>query len=394
MTQSPNISILVKLVLLLASSMTVMAGATISPALPSMAKAFSTTQNVSLLIPLVLTMPALFIALCGTASGFVIDKWGRKKLLLLSLALYGVAGTSGFFLSSLSAILIGRAVLGVAVAGIMTTCTTLIADYFVGEQRYQFMGIQASFMSFGGVLFLTLGGFLAQANWRSPFLIYLFAFIVLPLAAYAIYEPQKAEVQVNNSINEENVNWPLKQLALIYGLALGGMIIFYMIPVKLPFLLSDLKLGNAAQAGMAIACSTLASGITSTQFLHVRAKFNFSAITSFVFLLMGIGYSVIAMSTTYLQILLGLIISGLGMGLLIPNLNVGLVEIIPLKLRGRAVGGLTTAIFLGQFFSPLVSQPISNATSLSFSYLIMGIFMLLVALGFGWTQFKPKPKLS
>lgn len=394
MTQSPNVNILVKLVLLLASSMTVMAGATISPALPSMAKAFSTTANVSLLIPLVLTMPALFIALCGAASGAIVDKWGRKKLLLLSLALYGVAGTSGFFLNSLSAILVGRAVLGVAVAGIMTTCTTLIADYFVGEQRYQFMGIQAAFMSFGGVLFLTLGGFLAQANWRSPFLIYLFAFLVLPLAVYAIYEPQKAEVQVSNSLNEDHVNWPLKQLVLIYSLALGGMIIFYMIPVKLPFLLSDLKLGNAAQAGIAIACSTLASGITSTQFQKVRAKFNFSAITSFVFLLMGIGYTVIALSNTYLQILLGLIISGLGMGLLIPNLNVGLVEIIPLKLRGRAVGGLTTTIFLGQFFSPLVSQPISNATSLSFSYLIMGIFMLAVSLGFGWTQFKPKPKLS
>ncbi|MGB3205695.1 MAG: hypothetical protein WBB28_11960 [Crinalium sp.] len=73
MTQSLNISILVKLILLLASSMTVMAGATISPALPSMAKAFSTTPNVSLLIPLVLTMPALFIALCGAASGAIVD---------------------------------------------------------------------------------------------------------------------------------------------------------------------------------------------------------------------------------------------------------------------------------------------------------------------------------
>ena len=53
MTQSRNISILFKLVLLLASSMTVMAEATISPALPSMAKAFSSTPNISLLISLV-----------------------------------------------------------------------------------------------------------------------------------------------------------------------------------------------------------------------------------------------------------------------------------------------------------------------------------------------------
>ena len=53
MTQSPKISILVKLVLLLASSMTVMAGATISLALPNIAKAFSSTPNLSFLISLV-----------------------------------------------------------------------------------------------------------------------------------------------------------------------------------------------------------------------------------------------------------------------------------------------------------------------------------------------------
>ena len=284
MQESVTSNNILKLVLLLASSMTVMAGATIAPSLPDMQKAFTDTPNVSLLVPLVLTIPTLFIALCASASGVAIDKWGRKKLLLISLALYGVAGTSGYILNSLYAILVGRALLGIAVAGIMTTCTTLIADYFIGEQRHRFMGIQASFMSFGGVVFLTLGGFLAQMNWRSPFLIYLFAFFVLPLAVYYIVEPPKSDMRASHAVNEAPAKWPIKGLALIYGLALGGMVIFYMVPVVLPFMLVDRNLGNSAQAGMAIACSTLASGITSTQFQKLSKKFNFQALTAFIFL--------------------------------------------------------------------------------------------------------------
>jgi len=393
MNQSATSSLMLKLVLLLASSMTVMAGATIAPSLPEMLRAFSNSANAAFLVPLVLTVPALFIALCASAAGLAIDRWGRKKLLLISIGLYGLAGASGFFLDSLYAILMGRAVLGIAVAGIMTTCTTLIADYFIGEQRYQFMGIQAAFMSFGGVIFLTLGGFLAEISWRSPFLIYLFAFVILPLAAYAIIEPTKSSDRTNHPLSEETVKMPMKGVWLLYGIAFIGMAIFYMIPVRLPFLLSQLQLGSSKEAGIAIACTTLVSGITATQFQRVRARFNFSIITALIFLFMGVGYGVISVSNTYQQVLLGLIISGMGLGLLMPHLNVALVELVPVNLRGQAVGGLTTTLFLGQFLSPVLTQPLSQATSLSVSYGIVGGLMLVGALIFGWTGLRPTPKL-
>jgi MFS family permease len=45
----------------------------------------------------------------------------------------------------------------------------------------QFLGLQAAFMGLGGMVFLTLGGYLADLNWRLPFLIYLLAWLILQL---------------------------------------------------------------------------------------------------------------------------------------------------------------------------------------------------------------------
>jgi len=176
--------------ILLGSTMTVLAAATISPALPEMSLAFQDVPNADFLVRLVLTIPGLSIAISAPFFGLLLDRWGRKPVLILSILLYGLTGPSGFVLDTLPAILIGRALLGFAVAGVMIGFTTLIADYFSGDKRSQFMGYQAGVMGFGGVAFLLLGGVLADIGWRFPFLIYLFPFLILPGVLFAIDEPK------------------------------------------------------------------------------------------------------------------------------------------------------------------------------------------------------------
>lgn len=120
------------------------------------------------LVKLVITLPALFIVIGSPIAGLIVDRFGRKPLLLLSTVLYGLAGSSGLYLGRLPAILAGRAFLGIAVIGVMVSATILIADYYSSPARAAFMGLQAGFMGLGGVLFLTLGGALAQQSWRYP----------------------------------------------------------------------------------------------------------------------------------------------------------------------------------------------------------------------------------
>lgn len=382
---------LVKATLLLASTLTVMSGATISPSLPAMQAHFSGVENVELWVRLVLTMPALFIVIGSPIAGQLVDTVGRKPLLIGSAVLYGLAGSSGFLLNSLFVILAGRALLGLAVAGVMVSATTLIADYYKGDARANFMGLQAAFMGFGGVLFLSVGGLIADISWRYPFLIYLFAWLLVPAIVVALYEPKVDRAQ--NKGNQAALSrFPVKLLVLIYSAAMLQQIVFYLIPVQLPFYLEQLSEASATQAGLAIAFSTLFSALASMSYGRLKKRFSFISVLAIAFTLMGLGYVGIGLVNTYWLILLALIPAGLGLGFILPNLNVWAANEVPDNLRGRALGGLTTFMFLGQFLSPIASQPVSSTLGLTATYGLAGVLLVVIGAVL-WTSKKQVCKL-
>jgi MFS family permease len=376
--QTPN-SLSVKATLLVASTLTVMAGATIAPSLPAMREHFAAVANVDYWVRLVLTMPALCIAIAAPFAGLIIDRFGRKPLLGLTVLLYGLAGSSGFVLNSIGVILLGRALLGFSVAGIMTTATTLIADYYTGATRAQFLGLQAAFMGLGGVIFLLAGGFLADLSWRLPFLIYLVALLLLPAILFVLPEPDRTVPTPQGNVASIPEAFPWRLVALTYGIALVSQIVFYLIPVQLPFYLRELSNASASQSGMAIALATLASAFSSLSYQRVKAQLSFINIYGIAFLSLGIGYGIISIAPQYGVVLIGLAIAGIGLGLLMPNMNVCLASVTPALSRGRVLGGLTTAFFLGQFISPLLSQPISQQVGLDMTYGLAGGVMMLFA---------------
>ncbi|MBE9064602.1 MFS transporter [cf. Phormidesmis sp. LEGE 11477] len=377
MTQpSPN-AFVIKATLLLASTLTVMSGATIAPSLPAMQVQFAEIENVEFWVRLVLTMPALFIVIGSPIAGQLVDSIGRKPLLLASAILYGLSGGSGFVLDSLFAILSGRALLGLAVAGIMVSATTLIADYYKGDARANFMGLQAAFMGFGGVLFLSVGGFIAELNWRFPFLIYLFSWLLLPTIIFALYEPLRP--QINLETSSASAPLPIKLLVLVYGSVLLQQIAFYLIPVQLPFHLQQVANVGATQTGLAIACATLFSALASMRYGKVKQRFSFISILALGFGLMGLGYIGLGLVSSYWLVLLILVPAGMGLGLMMPNLNVWVSNEVPDAMRGRALGGLTTFMFLGQFLSPIVSQPFRQNIGMTATYGLTGVLLAILA---------------
>ncbi len=375
----------IKVVLLLASSMTVMAGATIAPSLPQINAVFAEVENAALLTKLVLTIPGLFIAICAPIAGWLIDRFGRKKLLLAGLVVYGISGASAVFLNNLYLILVGRMFLGIAVAAIMTTSTTLIADYFQDEKaRNQFMGMQGAFMAVGGIVFIMLGGVLADINWRYPFLIYLASFAVLPTALWVLYEPmlKKSITHVEGEIPEltQLPKEAKKWLVINYLSALVGMSIFYMIPVQIPFLLKELTEVSNTQVGQAISVGMVAGAIMSFNYQRIRARFNFTQIYILIFLLMAIGYFLVSQSKEYWQVLCSLFVSGLGFGMMMPNTNLCLMKVSPPAMRGRIIGGVSSFVFIGQFLSPLLSLPVIELSGgLSAAFMAVSFLLLLIS---------------
>ncbi|PZV15066.1 MAG: MFS transporter [Pseudanabaena sp.] len=374
-----------RVTLLVASMLTIMASATIAPSLPAMLQHFESVPNSAYWVRLVLTLPALFIAISAPVLRVLVDRIGRKPLLLLSLIIYGLAGSSGLWLNSLDTIIVGRALLGVSVAGISISTTALIADYYSGAARGKFLGLQAAFSSLGGVVFVSLGGWLADIGWRNPFLIYFAALLVLPAVLYFLSEPSRqdsTQSSDHSSNSEESSRLPYLIVGLTFAAAMLGQMAFYTIPVQIPFYLKNLFQSSASQSGMAIAICTLGSAISAFQYQRIKAKLTFFSIYGIAFSTMALGFGLISLGSSFAIVVVGLGTVGLGLGLVMPNMTFCLTSATAANMRGKILGGLTTSMFLGQFVSPLVSQPLSLAIGLNMTYGVAGIAMVILAIAF------------
>jgi MFS family permease len=388
----------VRITLLAASSIAIFAGATLAPALPAMRENFQDVPNIDLMVRLVLTLPALFIGLLSPFVGLIVDKIGRKRVLVVSILVGALAGISGYFVETLGLLLAGRAILGIAVAGSMTSATTLIADYYEGPARSGFLGLQAGVMGLGGAFVLAVAGMMADVSWRTPFLIYIVPFIVLPFVVLILYEPKLeqwcgedvaplgdgaacagAAAREDQSFGvstakEEAI--PYRLLTFIYVAVLVMVILYFVIPIQLPFYLLEKTQASATQSGLTVSVATLCFALSSMFLAKRMAKLDHITVLLLGYGLMGIGLSLITISGGSAFMYPGLISAGIGIGVAYPNLYVWLANSAPLAVRGRALGGMNTALFLGQFLSPIISQPVVASYDLERLFMIAAILLL------------------
>lgn len=372
---------MVKITLLLASTLTVMAGAAIAPALPTITSYFADVPQVELLTKLLLTLPALFIALFSPVIGYLLDRFGKMAIFQSSMLLYVIAGSAGFVLSDLPLLLVSRALLGISVAGVMTTAVTLAGDYFDGEERNKFLGTQAAVMAFGGTVFVTFSGLLADIGWRFPFLIYTLALPILVLVRIYLTEPEPADPQEEGAVNGiRDMGDKIPALALIYTTAFIGMVAFYVIPVQSPFLLKEIGAERPSMQSVGLIGATIMAATMAQNYARIVRFLGFRGVFALCFGLMAVGFIITALAQQYYQAVIGLFLAGGGAGLMMPNSNTWLMQLSPPSMRGRFMGAMTMAIFFGQFFSPIFFQPLVRFQGLQSAHLSGGLFLLGMAI--------------
>lgn len=334
--------------------MTVMSGAIIAPALPGISRHFPDQPQV--VIQLILTIPALMITLFSPLMGYLADRFGRKKLLLMMLFIYGFAGVSGFFIDRVDLLLSSRALMGIAVAGILSISTTLVGDYFDSAERARFLGLQSSCMALGGVIFINLGGILSDWSWRGPFLLYLTGMLLLPYAWLMLKEP-RLQSTVNTSMTDAPIKVDYGRTGLGYFIAMISMAMFYMFPAQLPFLLSQQGQISGMAIGIALSMSALTASIVAFGYGYYKPFLSVMTIYILGFLLAASGFLIVGFTQSYAMAIVGAAISGFGLGAFMPNTTTWLMRITPQRVRGRVFGGFTSTFFFGQFISPVVVAP-------------------------------------
>jgi MFS family permease len=321
-----------QLVLLLAAScLSVLGAVLIAPVLPQMAQEFAGTPGVGVLVPIVLTVPALVIGLTAPFAGFVADKIDRKRVLLIALVAYSIVGTAPLYLDSLHAIIGSRVLLGICEAAIMTCCTTLIGDYWSGALRAKYLGMQTLVASVSATIFLAVGGVLGASGWRTSFWLYVVAvLLVAPMARL-----------------------PWRQLLAPCLVSLFGGLVFYALIVQLSFVLAGVGVTATATIGGISAVMSLATAIGAGSFGRL-SQFTPRLLLPIEFGLSAVGLIVVFASTTVPVIAIGAVLTGFGTGMLLPTLLTWAVNRLHFEQRGRGTGLWTGTLFVGQFLSPII----------------------------------------
>jgi ACDE family multidrug resistance protein len=365
-------------VILASATLTIMAGSIIAPVLNLMRDGLGVAPSS---VGLIITTHGLFMALFSPLMGSLIDRTGTRRPYIVALICYGLAGGSGLLIDAFWVLLVSRACLGVALAGIFTGINVLILNMYEGIERDTVMGWRGSAQSFGGVIWPLLGGALGGFSWRLPFAVYMLAIPIGLLAMVAVPEPviqHQASPAPNTNISVFRLFRENPVLMIIYGLMFFGNILLYAIVIFLPQLLERFGITNTFRIGLFITAMTGTAGVTAFIYGKIRSRFSYRVIVTIAAALWTVAFSTIAQAPDRRMMAMAVALFGVSQGLILPTVMVWIGEVVPPAFRGRFSAYLGTFGFVGQFLSPILFAPVFMLAGLE------GVFGVGAGIGVAW----------
>ena len=115
-------------------------------------------------------------------AGKISDMYGRKKVFIISAAIFTIASLCCGFASNMAMLLIPRFIQALGGGAFMPSATGIVSDHF-GEQRDRAVGMFTSIFPIGGIVGPVVGGlFVSYWSWRGIFLVNVPIGIILILA--------------------------------------------------------------------------------------------------------------------------------------------------------------------------------------------------------------------
>ena len=347
----------------------------------------SSTQVLWIVNAYTLTMAALLLPI-----GELGDRFGRRRMLIIGLAIFGGANLAAAFAGDPTTMITFRAIAGLGAAFVMPATLSTLTAVFPPEERGQAVGVWAGFAGAGGILGLFSSAVLIDyASWQWLFVLPVVIAAVAIVASLVLVPETKNDhaprfdlagaalsiLAVGGIVMgvEEgpHIGWtdPITLLGLVGGVAAAIAFVFVERRAEHPLLDARIFSNGALAAGSAsllvLFALMLGSFLVVIQLL--QAALGFSAVTAAAGLLpmavgmmalspvapriadrfglvnvLSVGSVLMAVSfawlglagDTYLSVLPGLVLLGLAMGLSMSPATTAITEALPAERQGLA----------------------------------------------------------
>lgn len=122
--------------------------------------------------------------------GSLVDRFGRKRGLILGLVLFGVSSMVAAFAQSSEQLIAARALMGVGAAAITPPTLSIIIDVFPPEERTKAIGVWTGFAALGAPLGLLVGGALLDTFWWGSVFLFNIPFVLVALVSALFLVPE------------------------------------------------------------------------------------------------------------------------------------------------------------------------------------------------------------
>ena len=375
------------LVLLAAPVLAGMVQLAILPALPGMAAYFTGQgQDGMFVAQNVTTIAAPAMALGAPLIGWLAGLFGKRRVLLTSMLVYGLAGLAGAYAPDLYTLLASRLILGVASAGYVTVSVSLIGDYYRGEgSRDRLLGWYAIVGGGGSVVVLEAAGILTKTGgWHAPFALYAVALPLFLLGLFVVNDVRRGAAGDAFGAATDSI-WGAWR---IYALIILISISMYAVTIQGTFLMNEEGITDSVIQSNVLLLSTVGSMVGAYLFRFIRPSFGFHltlALTWGVLALGNIGFA----STPNIYLLGAFSAAvGMGSGLMQPLTQTSVLNMVSGAASARAMGLAVGCIFAGQFIHPFIVNPLRTALGLHSAFICLGGASLAAAVLAGLWRLK------
>ncbi|CAN7239561.1 MFS transporter [Pseudoduganella sp. LjRoot289] len=337
-------------ILVFSGFLPVMAIIALAPTLPTLLAHFQDVPNARLMVPLLITAPSACIALFAPAAGVIADRYGRRRLLLWSMAFYGAGGLMPFVIDNFWAVVAGRVVIGIGEAGVLTVVNTLLADYYEEKERHRWLMLQGVVGSVLGTVTIASSGFLAAQGWQYPFLVYAVAIPILLASLAFLFEPEPRKKAAGPA---SATPFPYMVAMMVCGVTVVLSTIYYVQVINFSLLLKELGVDNPKSIGLSMAIPSIGVPIGAVLF-KLTTRYGAGTQILLVFAGYAVGLGGIGMAPDYKVALAFAFVQQLANGLIVPALIAWTQSKFSFEHRGRGMGWWASSFFVAQFLSPAV----------------------------------------